>query len=411
MAGFAERFARDAQALAQLSHPHIVTVHDFGYVDGPAGRVYYIVMEYIDGANLRQLLRTGGITPEAALAIVPQLCDALQFAHDEGIVHRDIKPENILIDRKGRVKIADFGLAKLTGRAADRHTLTAAGGTMGTVHYMAPEQMAGAHEVDHRADIYSLGVVFYELLTGEVPMGHFDPPSKKVQVDVRLDEVVLRSLAREPSRRYQHASEVKTEVEQISGVGALYVPWAFGREYKSPVTLFGLPLVHFATGIDPRTGRKRIAKGIVAVGDVAVGAFAIGGLAFGGVAIGGGAVGLLSLGGMALGFLAALGGLAVGGVALGGMAVGGIAVGGGAVGLFAFGGGAFGVHAFGANAQDPAARALAAGLAHSWPTLLMAVGIGLGIVLVLLLATVWLGVRGGQRGAPSDEPGSRTRRY
>ncbi|MHC4545215.1 MAG: protein kinase domain-containing protein, partial [Planctomycetota bacterium] len=144
--------------------------------------------------------------------------EALQYAHEEGIVHRDIKPENILLDKKGRVKIADFGLARLLDRPATAFTLTQAGQRMGTPHYMAPEQIQGGHEVDHRADIYSLGVVFYEMLTGQLPIGQFAPPSQKVHVDVRLDKVVLKSLAHEPERRYQHASEVKTEVETITHV-------------------------------------------------------------------------------------------------------------------------------------------------------------------------------------------------
>ena len=215
---FAERFMREARALAKLNHPSIVAVYEFGEVDG----LYYFVMEYVDGANLRQTLAAGGLTPPEALAIVPQICDALQFAHDAGVVHRDIKPENILIDKQGRVKVADFGLAKLLG--VDREnssvekpfTLTGTHQVMGTLHYMAPEQMQGSSAVDHRADIYSLGVVFYEMLTGELPIGRFEPPSKKVQIDVRLDEVVLRSLESEPDRRYQHASEVKTEVESIA---------------------------------------------------------------------------------------------------------------------------------------------------------------------------------------------------
>jgi len=113
------------------------------------------------------------------------------------------------------VKIADFGLAKLLGTAPDT-TLTASQMVMGTLNYMAPEQRENSKEVDHRADIYSLGVVFYEMLTGEVPMGRFEAPSKKVRVDVRLDEVVLHALEREPARRYQHASEVKTSVETIT---------------------------------------------------------------------------------------------------------------------------------------------------------------------------------------------------
>ena len=111
---FAERFTREAQALARLNHPNIVQVYDFGQTD----EFFYFVMEYVDGLNLRALIRDGKLQPEEALRIVPQICEALQFAHDEGIVHRDIKPENILIDKKGHVKIADFGLAKLLGHAA-----------------------------------------------------------------------------------------------------------------------------------------------------------------------------------------------------------------------------------------------------------------------------------------------------
>ncbi len=211
-ASFAERFTREARALARLSHNHIVSVYDFGQVND----LFYIVMEYVDGANLRQTIQAGGLTSQAALAIVPQICEALQFAHDEGIVHRDIKPENILIDKRGRVKIADFGLAKLLRQDADEHSLTGTHQVMGTLRYMAPEQMQGSREVDHRADIYSLGVVFYELLTGELPMGKFAPPSKRVHVDVRLDEIVLRALEQEPAKRYQHASEVKTDVESVT---------------------------------------------------------------------------------------------------------------------------------------------------------------------------------------------------
>ena len=211
--GFAERFAREAKALARFSHPHIVGVFDFGQTE--AGR-YYLLMEYVDGANLRDVIRTGHVSAAEALAIVPQICAALEFAHAAGIVHRDIKPENILLDQAGRVKIADFGLAKMLQRPGDAYALTQAGTRMGTVRYMAPEQLDRPELVDHRADIYSLGVVFYELLTGEIPMGRFQPPSRRAHIDVRLDEVVLRSLEREPERRYQHASDMKTDVEAIA---------------------------------------------------------------------------------------------------------------------------------------------------------------------------------------------------
>ncbi len=210
---FAERFAREARAMAMLSHPHIVAVHDFGQTDG----LYYFLMEFVDGVNLRRLLDAGKLAPEEALAIVPQICEALQYAHDHGVVHRDIKPENVLLDKEGRVKIADFGIAKLVGKEAKDLTLTGEGQIMGTLQYMAPEQIEHPLQVDHRADIYSLGVVFYQMLTGELPIGRFAPPSRKVQIDVRLDEVVLRALEKEPERRYQQASEIKTRMETIVG--------------------------------------------------------------------------------------------------------------------------------------------------------------------------------------------------
>lgn len=210
--GFGERFNREARALARLSHPNVVAVHDFGQ----AGGYPYLLMEFVDGVNLRQLERASRLSPRDALAIVPQVCDALQYAHDEGVVHRDIKPENILVDRRGRVKIADFGLARLLAVEPADERLTGEGQVMGTPHYMAPEQVEHPREVDHRADIFSLGVVFYELLTGELPLGKFPPPSRKVQIDVRLDDVVLRALEKEPARRYQQAGEVKTEVEIIA---------------------------------------------------------------------------------------------------------------------------------------------------------------------------------------------------
>ncbi len=216
---FAERFAREAQALARLRHPNIVTVHDFG----KAGGFYYLLMEYVDGVNLRQAMKAGRFTPEQALGIVPPICDALQYAHEHGIVHRDIKPENLLLDRAGRVMIADFGIAKMLG------TGTSAPGSegappaaetqpAGTPQYMAPEQRETPGRVDHRADIYSLGVVFYEMLTGELPAGRIEAPSARmrgVQVDVRIDEIVLRALEKVTEMRYQTAGEFRTQIETI----------------------------------------------------------------------------------------------------------------------------------------------------------------------------------------------------
>ena len=210
---FGGRFNREAKALARLNHPNIVSVHEFGQVE----EWMYFIMEFVDGVNLRQLARSGRLAPREILQLIPQICDALQYAHDEGVVHRDIKPENVLVDRKGRVKIADFGLAMILDESRETSRLTGEGQIMGTPHYMAPEQVSQPLAVDHRADIYSLGVVIYELLTGELPLGKFLPPSQKVQVDVRLDNVVLRALENDRSRRYQQASEFKSEANTAAG--------------------------------------------------------------------------------------------------------------------------------------------------------------------------------------------------
>jgi serine/threonine protein kinase/biopolymer transport protein ExbD len=217
---FSARFSREAEILARLNHPHIVTIHDFG----ESGGLFYLVMEFVDGVNLREILSEGRMEPRQALAIVPEICDALQYAHDQGIVHRDIKPENILLDRSGRVKVADFGIAKLAGlemgSGADTSpaspNLTTAGKVLGTPAYMAPEQMTEPDKVDHRADIYAVGAVFYQMLTGETPKGDTAPPSRKVAIDVRLDEIVLRALEKDPERRYQQVSEVRTRLDTLS---------------------------------------------------------------------------------------------------------------------------------------------------------------------------------------------------
>ena len=209
---FALRFTREARTLARLNHPNIVSVFEFGNVDD----VYYFLMEYVDGSTLRQVVKAGELQPEHALSIVPHLCDALQYAHDHGVVHRDIKPENILMATDGTVKIADFGLSRIVGQDHPAITLTQTQQVLGTPRYMAPEQFEGSRDVDHRADIYSLGVVFYEMLTGELPIGRFEAPSEKVRIDVRLDEVVLRTLEKEPHRRYQAASEIKSDIQSIS---------------------------------------------------------------------------------------------------------------------------------------------------------------------------------------------------
>ncbi len=224
---FAERFMREARTLAKLTHPHIVTVYDFGETDS----MHYLVMEFVDGVNLRDSIESTRFSPSEALAVISQICDALQYAHDQGIVHRDVKPENILVNQQGVVKIADFGLAKLLEPSERDFTLTNTRQVMGTLKYMAPEQIEKPEQVDHRADLYSLGVVFYELLTGELPIGRFAVPSAKAEINKRLDDVVLKTLEKEPDQRYQQASQIKTAVaaaqvarEQMERVAAQEPP-------------------------------------------------------------------------------------------------------------------------------------------------------------------------------------------
>jgi serine/threonine protein kinase len=281
---FAARFAKEAQALAALNHPNIVTIHDHGQ----AGGYYFLLMEYVDGVTLRQLMARERISTREALAIVPQICDALQYAHDQGIVHRDIKPENILLDRRGRVKVADFGLAKLVSNVAQPssaassggvtaasssttepggsvnpqagppalHDLTDASKVMGTPQYMSPEQIEAPGEVDHRADIYALGVVFYQMLTGELPGKRIEPPSKKVAIDVRLDEVVLRALEKKPELRYQQASVLKTQIETIAST-----PGSSRHQEAQPEQS---EILNLKSKLEPRFSRTAIAGAVFA---------------------------------------------------------------------------------------------------------------------------------------------------
>jgi len=433
-AAFAGRFEREAKALAKLQHPHIVTLYEFGQTqslpDGGAQPLYYFLMEYVDGVTLRHLLQARHMSAPEALAIVPQICEALQFAHDRGIVHRDIKPENILLNKAGQVKIADFGVAKIvatemekvppvaTAFEAGAAEVTEAGKTIGTPNYMAPEQIAHPGAVDHRADIYALGVVFYQMLTGELPGQRIEPPSKKVHIDVRLDEIVLRALEKEPELRYQQASILQTQVEtiaegdaQLSSHGNGAAPsinnpasrWVYGLNYRSRATLFGLPLVHVAAGIDPATGRPRVAKGIIAIGGIAQGVVAVGGTALGGITMGGVSCGVLSYGGLSAGLLA-FGGAALGlASGLGGMSVAPIAMGGVAVGIYAYGGQGVGRHVLDSATHDPAAahfflpwadRLLNSMLWGNLGCLLLMMG-------VIILVPWWL-IRRGHAGAASD---------
>ncbi|MCB9881008.1 MAG: serine/threonine protein kinase [Planctomycetes bacterium] len=207
---FEARLEHEARTLAQLEHPGIAGIHDYGFANG----VHWIALEYVDGSNLRQLLQARKPTHEEVLDGFLQICGALAYAHDRGIVHRDLKPENILIDRDGRVRIADFGLAKLQTAVAGLE-LTQTRQTVGTWAYMAPEMFDPGAIVDHRADLFAVGVMLYEVLTGALPRGVFSMPSALSAVDVRFDALVRQSLAARPDERFQTAQELRGELERV----------------------------------------------------------------------------------------------------------------------------------------------------------------------------------------------------
>lgn len=203
-------FIHEARSLAKLTHPYIVNVFDCGKADD----LFYFVMEYVEGQSLRNLIASKSVTERDVLDFLPQVGEALQFAHDAGIVHRDVKPENILVDPRNRVRLVDFGLAKwlAPGAMALANEKTVAG----TWGYIAPEQLSMPEGVDHRADIFSTGVVCYEMLTGRVPRAEFAPPSKSAAADPRFDPIVGRALERDRERRYQQMREMNTDILSLT---------------------------------------------------------------------------------------------------------------------------------------------------------------------------------------------------
>lgn len=210
---FVEGFHREARTLGRLQHPHIVTVYDFGRNE--LGHLF-IVMEYVEGTSLLDIMRKERLEIPRVLEIVSQICDALQYAHDHGVVHRDIKPTNILIDGRGRVRVADFGLARSVLAESITTSQSRSSLIMGTPVYAAPEQRRQNPGLDHRADIFSVGVTLYEMLTGHVPVGVFEPPSKKAGSPAALDKIVTRSLREDPEERYQKAADLRAAVEKTA---------------------------------------------------------------------------------------------------------------------------------------------------------------------------------------------------
>jgi len=207
--GFSERFAREARLLAALQHPNVLTLLEFGTATDPQQltRLHWHTTEYIDGQNLRSLLGAGPVAPSQVNDIMQQIFAGLQHAHAQGIVHRDLKPDNLLLDRTGVVKIADFGLARSMNPENASLYFTQTRQVTGTPQYMAPEQLTGKSETDVRTDVYSLAVLCYELLTGELPLGRFAPPSAKAPISAQIDSVLLKAMSSNPADRFQSVSE------------------------------------------------------------------------------------------------------------------------------------------------------------------------------------------------------------
>jgi serine/threonine protein kinase len=213
-AKFVERFQNEARTMAKLMHPGIVAVFDFG--ETAEGQLCF-VMEYVDGTDVAKMIQSSGKLPQDyALAITAHVCDALAYAHGFGVVHRDIKPANILINMQGQIKVADFGLAKADD-PAQTSGLTKTGYAMGTPDYVSPEALIMGSSIDGRADLYAIGVMLYQMLTGEIPRGLFQMPNvrTKGETDPRFDAIISKAMQTDRESRYQTASELRRALDVI----------------------------------------------------------------------------------------------------------------------------------------------------------------------------------------------------
>jgi serine/threonine protein kinase/beta-lactam-binding protein with PASTA domain len=261
------RFRREAQNAAALNHPAIVAVYDTGEAETPAGPLPYIVMEYVDGVTLRDIVHTDGPMPsKRAIEVIADACQALNFSHQHGTIHRDVKPANIMISKTGAVKVMDFGIAKAL---ADASSVTQTAAVIGTAQYLSPEQARG-EKVDARSDVYSLGCVLYEMLTGEPPFTGDSPvavayqhvredpipPSQRhSDITPELDAVVLKALAKNPDNRYQTAAEMRADLIRVHSGEAPEAPKVFTDAERTSL-LASTPSEHRTEPIDP-VGRPR----------------------------------------------------------------------------------------------------------------------------------------------------------
>ena len=207
-----EGFKIEAKAMASLIHSNIIKIYDFGQTDSKL----FMIMEYIEGQTLEYLNDKFGFELEDTLLIMNQLCDALEFAHSKGVVHRDLRLGNTMLDERRGVKVGDFGLARLIGEELFRRNLLEENQAMGTMEYVAPEERDPEAQVDHRADIFSMGVMFYKLVAGELPKDEYVPPSHFVAgLNPLIDRIVGRCMQRDPDKRYQSVTELRAMVGMI----------------------------------------------------------------------------------------------------------------------------------------------------------------------------------------------------
>ncbi len=242
------RFRREAQNAAALNHPAIVAVYDTGEAETEAGPLPFIVMEYVDGNTLRDIVRADGpMAPRHAMEVIADVCAALDFSHRNGIVHRDVKPANVMINNAGAVKVMDFGIARAIADSASPMTQTAA--VIGTAQYLSPEQARG-EQVDARSDVYSLGCVLFEVLTGEPPFKGDSPVAVAYQhvredpqlpssvnsaIPRELDSIILKAMAKNPANRYQSAADMRTDLVRVLGGQRPSAPTVMNDEDRTTI--------------------------------------------------------------------------------------------------------------------------------------------------------------------------------